>query len=251
MNYLKSIIIVLALLVSQFAFSDAKDQPARKTIGLGLGGGVMAGAFGTGIDGYYKVTKDFELGLLYFSGKFAKSDRTSQSSEEVKVTKDGELNSGHLVDGSEAKYSVQQYGIYGRYFIWNSFNTSFGLVHRRIKGIFAYDGYPFQESPQHVSGAMAAGALAGLVQVGNRWSWDNGFTIGIDWIGYTIPFVQTYKEGSAGGVEKLQGDSFEDAKYAFKGATSRPMLQALMLEVGYQLQIGIAMGELIEDRIDD
>jgi hypothetical protein len=70
-------------------------------------------------------------------------------------------------------------GLYGRYFLGNSFNVYAALQQRAFKGNFALAG----ASPNATLSSMAFTAA-----LGNKWQMDWGLTVGVDWLGYSIPF---------------------------------------------------------------
>lgn len=123
---------------------------------------------------------------------------------------------------TERRFTLQ-----GRRFIGNSFNVSFGSVYSTFKARVGNDVLG-----SGVSSELSAQNLGVTGGLGNRWQWDNGFTLGFDWIRVNIPVVETKVEDKV--LDDIPGAEDRDDVKTFIRAFNRiPTFVLLGVNVGY------------------
>ncbi len=136
----------------------------------------------------YNIQPNLAAGLTVLTGSRSISESTTD---------------GGLTISSSAKLDgMAAYG-YGRYFFGNSFNVTGGLGLRSATIKYEVDA---PSIVTHVDGKIDIQSIVLPVFIGNRWTWDSGFTIGCDWIGIMIPISGSTK-GSINGT--LTNDSMK------------------------------------------
>lgn len=122
----------------------------------------------------------------------------------------------------DVAYSSPRIGLHYKRFFGNSFYAKVGVDYRYVD-YQTTNGYTGGD--ENFQGQSLA---AGLV-VGNQWQWDS-FTLGCDWIGYSLPFASNVIVENYASNNPLHREELQDAqkKYLENGAA-----QALRFYVGY------------------
>lgn len=185
----------------------ASDEPAappsnggtwevrsRKKVWVAAGGGnVLGGITGGNVEGAYEMGPALQVGggVALGSQDIPLDDANDQ-----------------VVKVDEAKIGGTLFFAKGRYFFGNSFNVAGVLSYRVITAsakINTVDGTSGLDM-EVKSTSITAG-----VTIGNHWAFNNGLTLGADWIGYHIPLTSGAKTTTTTrGV--LTGSSDEFAK---------------------------------------
>lgn len=126
-----------------------------------------------GFDLYHIYNKKIQYGLLYTSDLQLPIDLS-----DLYVSSGLDRESFHfhsdIVEG------------YGRYFFGNSFAVKIGLVYQKTAYSFTFS--PTDRVEEGTNRSKARTEMLGVdITIGNYWSWTNGFTFGIDWLGLVKP----------------------------------------------------------------
>jgi len=217
--YLK-LFTLASFLLSFNAFSDDSSTSARSTKVAGIAGRygfVVGGVSGYGVDAFYNHDSDWQFGLAYATGK---------------------LDVKPLVDDST--YAQVDYAdIYGqilaaqaRYFLGNSFNL-YGQIGQRV---YKWDlKVSSKVSSDFIKSTGKATSMYAGLGVGNTWAWDCGLFVGIDWLGYFIPFgsssesSNTFSGTPTSDMEKINTETQDLGKKL--GNTGH--FQLLVLNLGF------------------
>ncbi len=117
-----------------------------------------------------------------------------------------------------------------RYFPGNSFNFRGGVSYRKLSATMGDSIVSkIAERPAHLD-VLEITSYAVNLGVGNRWQFDNGITLGADWIDINIPVYSERKEI----ITKYIKDK-KDKKYVSNAITilSAFQLTAVKLQMGY------------------
>jgi opacity protein-like surface antigen len=134
-----------------------------------IGVGIFNLMPGYGLDLFYNRTFRYQVGIQYLQG-----EQNFQTAIEDRP----------LATMDEANLKARTFLILNRYYIGNSFSVYGGAGYRQVEWRVAAVS-PFQDSKSSVDG-KASSFFAGI-GVGNGWTWDSGFTLGIDWFGIFWP----------------------------------------------------------------
>ncbi len=128
------------------------------------------------------------------------------------------------------KISERRTTLHARRYFGNSFHLSFGAVlstfEARLGGVFVDSlGDRIQSSFR----AQNLGVSGGL---GNRWQWDNGLTLGVDWLRINVPMLETRVDDNV--LDSLDdSDNREDVKGVIRTFSRIPTFVLLGLNIGY------------------
>jgi hypothetical protein len=113
---------------------------------------------------------------------------------------------GYDIDGSSV-------GVHYKKFFGNSFYVKAGMDQRHINLKYSYIGF-LSPNFNTAYGFKSDSTAASLV-IGNQWQW-NSFTLGCDWIGMSVPIVEsTSKEFQSGNFDSIDKRNLEDDKRRF------------------------------------
>lgn len=179
----------------------------------GLGIGIIPV---NGIDIYMNMNSRLQVGIGYSSGtldlsSLILSDTTSKNKTDI---------------------SVQLIDLYAKYFVGNSFAVTGGLTHRTIKShIFVSSLTGSSSIDMNVSGS----GVTGKIGIGNYWSWDGGFTLGCEWVGYLSPLTSSFssKTVSVGIPSDSMDNVADDGKSLGRTFSKSGSYQLLNLAIGY------------------
>jgi hypothetical protein len=113
-------------------------------------------------------------------------------SEELEV---GLEYGGKTYSWDSISTSVTNMGLYGRYYLGNSFNIYASLLQRSANAGYSILGTT-------IDATLSSMALTAAI--GNKWQWDFGLTLGIDWLAYSMPL--SLSESSAIALTTAQAE---------------------------------------------
>lgn len=125
----------------------------------------------------------------------------------------------------EKRYSLQM-----RRFSGNSFNFSFGAALNEFKARLGSD---FLDSVgNEINSDFTVQNLGLTLGMGNRWQWENGFTLGVDWLRLNIPLYQSKIEDNVLESVGSEGDR-DDIKKVIRAVNRIPTFVLLGVNLGY------------------
>ncbi|MES2529326.1 MAG: hypothetical protein V4598_19720 [Bdellovibrionota bacterium] len=145
-------------------------------------------------------------------------------------TLEGEYSKGSLsvpvfsVDIGEIK--EERVSLQSRYYPGNSFNWSFGLMYQKGEAKLGAD-IP-ATTKLDVFEMESFGATLGF---GNRWQWQNGFTLGIDWFRMNQPLFGRWENESV--LKTVSADDADELKKIMRAFNTLPTFVFLGLQLGY------------------
>src|SRR5690606_2711356 len=93
-----------------------------------------------------------------------------------------------------AEINEQRYSLLARHYTGNSFHFIYGLSHNEME---ATVGSRYLQNAgagaRDVFNVSGTGATLGL---GNRWHWESGFTLGMDWLRVHVPLLNRKADSS-------------------------------------------------------
>lgn len=139
------------------------------------------------------------------------------------------LNTPYIgVDLGEVR--ERRYTLHARRYVSNSFHFTFGVVLSDFKARLGSDiPDTLGNSIQSSFSAQNFGLTGGI---GNRWQWNNGFTLGVDWIRLNVPVFQTKVEDNVLDDIAGSGDR-DDVKKIIRTFNRIPTFVLLGLNIGY------------------
>lgn len=191
-----------------------------KDFGISLGFGMpIAPIPGYALGAYYQVFTNLQLGLDYSAGSIDLSDT---------LPADGATD----VRAFELNTSLTQ--LYAKWFVGNSFYLGLGLGMRSVDSTIDIKAVAQDVG---IKGTIEANTTAFSIRLGNQWSWDSGVTLGIDWLGYTMPLGADSKAsiaqyGTAPQTEDLK-DLQKDAEDAADSIGKAGTVTLLLLSLGF------------------
>jgi hypothetical protein len=126
--------------------------------------------FQYGTRAFYQAGDHVQFGVLYLGGSADLKD---------KYTPSASVTVSNLRGTSMALWG------YGRFFVGNSFSVTSGLGYRSASITLDIA----DNRGLGLSGTVSATSFVIPVAIGNHWSWENGLTIGCDWISVMIPIT--------------------------------------------------------------
>jgi len=151
------------------AEKNSAEARADKKFGVAGRVGLEMGMTASGVEGFYRLSPDLQLGLQYMQG-------SESLASKVDVDPTVSLDKLHI-QGQTALAIA-------RYFVCNSLNIYAAAGQRTINWEFA------ASSKLSLISMSAKGKTTSIVAgagIGNTWSWDNGFFLGADWFGAFVP----------------------------------------------------------------
>ena len=135
-----------------------------------------------------------------------------------------DVNSVELGDLTEYRYSLLW-----KYFLKNSFHVSFGTYFNQLdfevgENVRDVDGNAIDEEIKVMTYGLSVG-------IGNRWQWDNGFTLGVDWVRVNQP-VGDYSENTSVS-KRLSEEDQDDLKKVGRMFRNMPTFMYLGISAGY------------------
>jgi hypothetical protein len=132
------------------------------------------------------------------------------------------------VDLGEIK--ERRFTLHARRYVSNSFHFSFGGVLSDFSARLGSD--TLDTFGNSLSSSFSARNLGITFGTGNRWQWNNGLTLGVDWIRLNVPLIQTGVEDNV--LDDLPGgEDREDIKNVIETFNRIPTFVLLGLHLGY------------------
>lgn len=141
-------------------------------------------ALSYGAAGSYNLSPRINTGFALLMGTSTVSQSETENGVEYKA---------------EAKITGSAYYAYGRYFLGNSFNVTGGLGLR--SATINYNAQAGNGAVVALNGKVEIQSIVLPLYIGNRWSFDSGFTIGCDWIGAMIAVTGSAKSSLEGNID--------------------------------------------------
>lgn len=146
------------------------DNRGRKHLFIGPRAGFIAGSYlGYGAEAGYNANKHIQL-----SGNFEYTTRDLGS---------GDKSDDGFITTTQFNVTIMQFSGNFRYFVLNSFYLGFGAGIRSINYTIALQDTANNQA--NISGQAISYVV--IPHVGNIWTFDNGFYIGCEWLGYSVP----------------------------------------------------------------
>ncbi|MEI6399610.1 MAG: hypothetical protein WCO71_12650, partial [Pseudomonadota bacterium] len=168
--------------VSTQAASETPSQDARQTRNYGVSGrlgGVARGLLGIGVEGYKMLDGNLQIGGTVMAGGGDVSGDVSNPA-------------GHSSTSDTVKMWETIVAGQARWFFGNSFalGASVGYQDSTVE----YGVGPSRPT-SNVDGSINGRAVFIGGSIGNHWTYDNGFTIGCDWLGFMVPIAKKVSVG--------------------------------------------------------
>ena len=183
-----------------------------------VGGGNGIGAVTTtGAGGYYFISSDFHAGFSYSAGSYTLPALSSGTLSSEPITLNGSLLATKM-----------------RYFFGNSFYTELHLGQRSLD--FSTKS-SISSTTDTISMTVNSVSIYAGLSIGNQWSFDSGFTIGVDWLGFFAPLSsssssQTETEGTISLAQESLSETVEDGAQLIAKA---PHSSAFILSLGWEI----------------
>ncbi len=153
--------------------------------GLGIAFDSSQLRYGAGI--FYHLGKDWKLGIVYLGGSYNATSLISSAINDSDVT----LHSATL--NSQSIFG------YIRYFIGNSFSIASGVGSRTI---LVKTDLTINTISTNWTWEASMKSIVIPFAIGNFWTWQNGLTVGCDWIAIQVPV-----SSSSSSISSLSVDS--------------------------------------------
>lgn len=183
-----------------------------------------ADSLGSVMVGYQLITSwlpsKFTFGYTHiFNEKWSLEGEYSRASISSGV---GVLDFGEV---KETRYTLQ-----ARRYVGNSFNFTFGPV---VSAFSAELGSDVLDSfGNEISSNFSAQNIGISGGIGNRWQWNNGFTLGIDWLRINIPVAELKVEDNV--LDDISDtEDQDDVKEVIRTFNRIPTFVFLGVNLGY------------------
>ena len=154
------------------------------------------------VDALFTPSSDF---MLRYGASFAKSlspnlriGLTYLGGSKNKDFSEGTVKSTAVLTG------MAVYGE-GRFFVGNSFNVVSGIGYRS-----ALIDAQISDSTFDVRPKITVQSIVVPLFLGNAWTWNSGFTLGVDWIGAFIPISGSAKSSLTGNLTSRDASALND-----------------------------------------
>src|SRR5690606_37663613 len=124
----------------------------------------------------------------------------------------------------------KRYTLQARRYGGNSFNWSFGLVYNDFNARLGGD--MLDRFGAEIKSSFEVQNLGLTSGIGNRWQWQNGITLGIDWLRLNVPVIETNVRDDVLDDIGNSGDR-DDVKKVIGTLNRIPTFVLLGLHVGY------------------
>jgi len=165
-----------------------------------------------GAQAHYIKSPKLQLGFLALSGTYTDSfDATS------------------LVGEANAQGSVLS--VNARYFFGNSFNVISGLGYRSANIDMKFTGKLLLAE---IDANVKVSGLVLPIFLGNHWTWSNGFTLGVDWLGAWIPLSPSTETSVSGNApESLLEEARDTSHDEFAKAANKTTFTLALTSIGW------------------
>tara|TARA_B100001094_G_C18083991_1_gene746764 strand:- start:18 stop:725 length:708 start_codon:yes stop_codon:yes gene_type:complete len=205
---------------SKVAGESSKAARENKKAAVGVkAGNTFGGIQGTGIFAHYFLSSSLQVGGQYIAGSL---DIGSDLQDQGAVSSTNSVLSGSM------------FALMARYYFGNSFFLSGGLGQRLIEGNLRFEE---AQTVNFLELNTESSSTVAIITIGNVWSWDNGFFLGAEWLGASVPMSSGYSSKTstnlpvAGDAEFAEiVDSAEDLAKEMGEATA---MMSLLLNIGF------------------
>lgn len=167
-SFFSMIIAAIVVLTSSQLEGSSEGVRSKRMFGVKIGGGnVIGGLSGPMAEVDYFISPSLVTGGGFYSGSLTLTDLSSSAT----ITTIGKL-SGTMIFAK------------AKYFVGNSFYLMGVFGQRQIDS--EAEIFSVGKTDGMIVNTSSSSITVGL-NIGNQWSFDSGFTIGIDWIGYHNP----------------------------------------------------------------
>lgn len=126
------------------------------------------------------------------------------------------------------KVEEDRYALLGKYFVGNSFYFNFGGYVSKIE---MFVGEKFGDAAgNEINDSFIIEIYGMSFGVGNRWIFNNGITVGVDWLRFNMPLATSVKQRV---LKELDAENSEDVKRVEKTFQNFPAFTFVGLNVGY------------------
>lgn len=198
----------------------ASSSARFQRFGLGASAGFAYLGFGGGVDMWYSPAKKVDLSFRLLGS----SSKLAASGDDILYLE-------------TANVSLMQLALNARFFVGKSFFLLGGLGLNSYSGDY---GVTVNPSKKEYLLPMKASAASINFAIGNMWKWDSGFTLGFDWLGYSMLGGVNLTLKDPDSVEEAQiFQNFRtipgggDPKEKAKAILTKNNIYLLMMTIGY------------------
>jgi hypothetical protein len=124
----------------------------------------------------------------------------------------------------------RRFTLHARRYVGNSFHFTSGAVYSAFKAGLGSDF--LDDLGNELNSEFSADNLGVTAGLGNRWQWDNGITLGVDWLRLNVPVLETRVEDNV--LDDVPGArDREDVKDVIRTFNRIPTFVILGLNLGY------------------
>lgn len=124
----------------------------------------------------------------------------------------------------------RRYTLQARRYAGNSFHLSFGAAYSTFTARLGSD--ILDSLGNEINSDFSADNIGMTGGIGNRWQWENGLTLGIDWIRLNVPVYESRVEDNVLGKVSSKGDR-EDIKDVIRTFNRLPTFVLFGINAGY------------------
>jgi hypothetical protein len=124
----------------------------------------------------------------------------------------------------------KRYTLQARRYVGNSFNWTFGFIYSDFNARLGSD--ILDGLGNEINSSFTVQNLGITGGFGNRWQWQNGFTLGVDWFRLNVPVVETAVKDNVLDDVPNAGDQ-DDVKKVIRTFNRVPTFVLLGLNFGY------------------
>ena len=121
-----------------------------------------------------------------------------------------------------------RYSLLGKYFVGNSFYFNFGAYVSKLE-IFVGDKFA-DTFGNRINDSFIMDIYGASFGVGNRWIFNNGISLGVDWLRFNMPIATSTKQRV---LKSLDAENSEDIKRVEKVFKNFPAFTFIGLNIGY------------------
>lgn len=121
-----------------------------------------------------------------------------------------------------------RYSLLGKYFVGNSFYFNFGGYVSKLE-LFVGDKFGDAAGNQ-INDSFIMDIYGASFGVGNRWIFDNGITLGVDWLRFNMPIATSTKQRI---LKELDEENSDDVKSVAKIFKNFPAFTFVGVNLGY------------------
>ncbi len=195
----------------------SEDNRKEKSFAMaGRLGAMGPSSAGFGIEAYKLIDGNMQIGGTLMSGSGSSASDIQAKSKNFSFV-------------SKADITSTLVAAQARWFFSNSFEGGAlaGIATNKID-------YEIGYSSQPVAGTVKSTSVVAGGFIGNHWTFDSGFTIGCDWVGFMVPLASSFSESSTTSSSASADDIQlrDDVITSSKDHLASPYAIGLLLSVG-------------------